>query len=470
MPSIFTPAPVFRDNVGQLLSHEDLDVLRDNAAYCDILASRPMPGFVSSGGPDSRTPGYYPTSGTFTLWFGNIRYRTGLTTLTIEGAAANWGSVTIRVYVNGTLRITITPSASFSGTWTIAGLADGEVADLRVDAFGSSPANAVYVILAIYATPLTYSVTWPGVPTFTTTWSAAKLTQLCDAMQWVYDRANVAPIRPDLSLLYQLAPFSGDNRPMYFGSVGRWFSNSQFRFGGSLMNATSPGLQIDVYFDGSLVYSSANIPVGTTVFSTALSLAGFSVGQQIQVAIYVNNTIAGPQPWSFSRLTLNAARSEVDTSAIYATMLATPPADIAYARTSLAAFLNGLSATVLGAHDRIVNTPAVFSRIWAQRRFFSKTNSMSELSQRRGRPRITRQGDRLTVRGKGVSIGWGPIVLPTNEAGFDFDNWSPIHTAALTDSDKIQTQTVYLDNFAGLTMGLPAYIIGDCTWVEQSIQ
>jgi hypothetical protein len=470
MPSVFLPAPVFRDNVGQLLSHEDLDILRDNAAYCDILSLRLMPGFVSSGGPDSRTPGFYPTSGTFPLWYGNIRFRTGLTTLTIEGNAANWGSVTIRLYVNNTLRITCTPAASFSGTWAITGLADGEVADIRVDAFGTSPSNAKYVITAIYATPLTYSVSWPGVPTFVSTWSAALLTQLCDAMQWVYDRANVAPIRPDLALLYQLAPFSGENRPMYYGSVGRWFSNSQFRFGGNFMNATNTATNFDVYFNGGLVYSSGNLPIGTTVFSTAISLASYSVGQQIEVAIFVNNTVAGPKPWAFSRLTLNAARSEVDTSAIYASMLATPPADVAVARTTLAAFLNNLSATVLAAHDRIVNTPAVFSRVWAQRRFFSKTNSMSELSQRRGRPRIIRQGDRLTVRGKGVSMGWGPIVLPTNEAGLDFDNWTNVHTAPLTDTDKVSTTTVYLDNFEGLSYGLPAYIVGDVTWVEGSIQ
>jgi hypothetical protein len=471
---IYTPAPIFVDNVGQLLSTEDLEIVRDNCAYAELLSFRTMPGFASSGGLDTRTPNYYPTSGTFAIWYGNIRFQTGLTTLTVVGGAANYGAATVRVYVNNTLRITITPGATFSGTWTIAGLADGEVADIRVDAnyaSGGAAANASFFISAIYASPITYSVSWPGVPTFTTAWTAAKLNQLCDAAAWIYNRAAATPVRPDLSLLYNLGTYFADTRPMYYGSIGKWYSNSQFRFGGNIVNLSSPGQVVDVYFNGVLVYTSPNFAIGTTAYSTALSLASYSVGDQIAVLVNLRCTTAGAQAdWKFSRFTMNAARSEVDTSNVYTSILATPASEVVVARATLAAYLNDLSATVLAAHDRIVNTPEVFGRVWAVRRFFSKTNSLSELCQKRARPRFIRSGHRLIVRGKGVTVGWGGVVVPTNDAGQDFDNYGFRSSQSVIDPDKLATQTVYLDTLPNLNYGDPYYIIGDATWVEESIQ
>jgi hypothetical protein len=471
---VFIPSPIFVDNVGQLLSYEDLEIVRSNCAYCELLSFRTMPGFASSGGLDSRTPNYYPSSGTFTLWYGNIRFQTGLTTLTLEGTAANVGTASIRLYVNGVLRITATPASSFSGTWTIAGLANGEVADIRVDAFfasGGAPANASYIITAIYASPITYTPTWPGVPAFTATWSAALLNQLCDAAAWVYNRANATPVRPDLSLLYNLGTYFADTRPMYYGSIGKWYSNSQFRFGGNIVNLSSPGQVIDVYLNGALVYTSGNFPIGTTAYSTALSLAAYSTGQQLSVQVNLRCTTAGAQvDWRFSRFTMNAARSEVDTTNVYTSILTTPPSEVIVARATVAAYLNNLAAVVLAAHDRIINTPAVFGRVWAERRFFSKTNSMSELAQKRTRPRFVRSGHRLIVRGKGVTVGWGGVMVPTNDAGLDFDNYGFRSSQSVIDPDKLATQTIYLDTLPNLNYGDPYYLAGDVTWAEESIQ
>jgi hypothetical protein len=470
---IYVSPPVFTDNTGQLVSHEDLQVLRQNVGYAELLSYRMMPGFPSSGGLETFTPGYYPANADITIWFGAVRFRSGMTTLAIQGTAANWGSMSFKVYVNGTLRITVSPASSWSGTWTMSGFTDGQVLDVQVVAdysSGGAGPTTKFVVTAVYATPIVPGTTWPGVPTFTTAWTAAKLNQLVAASEWVYNRATAAPIRPDLACLYNLSSFKGDNRPIYFGSVGRWFSNSEFAFSGQVFNGGSPGLYLEIRFNGTLVYTSANMAIGTTNVFFTLSLAGYAIGEQIEVGVWMNNTIAGAQAdWTFSRLTMNAVRSQVDTSATYSSITATPLEDITTSPATMAAYLNDLSAVVLAAYNRMVAAPEVFNRTWGLRRFFSKYNKFSDINQKRGRPRFIRTGHRLIVRGKGVSIGYGPISVPLDERGQGWEDYKFLHNQSVIDGDKEQTQVVYLDTLPGLTYGTPYYILGDVTWAEESI-
>lgn len=469
---IYTPQPTFSDNVGQLLSHEDLEVLRSNIGYAELLSYRMMPGFPSSGGNDTQTPGYYRGSGTFTIWYGNMRFRTGMTTLAVQGTSANTGTMTFKVYVNGVLRITVAPVASWQGTWTISGFADGEVFGVEVRAdftSGTAPSNAKYVVTAIYGTPITIGTAWPGTPTFTTAWTASQLNQLASAAEWVYTRASAVPIRPDLAIIFGNGPFSGLNAPMYYGSVGRWFSNSRFWFGGQIYNGSSPGLYLQVYFNGTLVYTSVNCPVGVTTLYFSVSLAGYAVGEQVEVSIFMNNTIpAASSDWSYSRIIFNAMRSEVDTSAAYTNMTATPTEDVAIAPATLAAYLNNLSATVLAAYNRINSTPAVFNRIWGVRRFFSRYDEFGDIAHFRALPRFIRTGHRLTVRGRNVSIGWGTISVPPSDKNI-FETYKFLHETTVIDNDHDETKVVYLDTLPGLEYGLPYYLIGNIRWCEENI-
>ena len=469
----FTVSPVFSDNIGQMLSSEDLSLLRGNALYAEMLSYRTMPGFASSGSVDTRTPNYYPNDGTYPLGFGNLQFRTGMTTLTVTGTSANPGSMTFQVLVDGNLRITISPVANWSGTWTFAGYADGQVMEIQIQAVysaGGAPANASFVITSVYGSPISFGLAWPGTPTFTTAWTAALLNQLCDAASWVYNRAAATPIRPDLSILYGLGPYSGNNQPLYYATVGRHFSNSQFAFSGQVANDSSPGLVLQIYFDGVLVYTGPNLAIGTTDIFFTLSLAAYSVGQLITVAVFLNNTTAAVRTsWSYCRYIIRACRSQVDTSAIYASIPATPADGIAVSVATVAAYLNSLSSTVLAAYNRIQATPAVFNRSWAVRRFFSKFNNFSDTGQVRGRPRFIRNGHRLTVRGKGLSIAWGPISVPTNVRGLEFDDYTMLNNQAITGGDTIQTQTIYLDTLPGLAYGIPYFVLGDASWVHESV-
>jgi hypothetical protein len=469
---IFTAAPIFNDNIGQLISHEDLEILRQNVGYAEMLSYRMMPGFPSSGGVDTGTPDYYRGSGTFTCWFGSVRFRTGMTTLAVQGTSANPGSMTFKVYVNNSLVASVAPGSTWQTTWAITGMTDGQVFEVQVRVVfsaGVAPANAKYVVTAVYCTPIDFPFTWGGVPSFPTAWTATKLNQLAAAAEWVYNRASAVPIRPDLAILYGLGPFQGLMLPMYFGSVGRWFSNSEFWFAGQILNDSSPGLYLKVFFDGVLVYTSGNCPVGVTNLGFSLSLAGYSVGQQIEVGIYLDNTIPAAQDsWSYCRNIFNAMRSQVDTSAVYSSITATPIEDVTTSTATLAAYLNDLSAVVLAAHDRIVNTPAVFNRVWGVRRFFSRYNEFSDIAQFRGRPRFIRTGHRLTVRGRNVSIGYGPISVPPSDRNI-FETYKFLNEVTVIDNDHDETKVVYLDSLPGLEYGTVYYLIGDVRWAEENI-
>lgn len=477
--TLYNTAITFTDNVGQLVSREDFTVVRDNVAYIEALSYRsPMPGFPSSGGVETGTPGSYNSNSSDPIWFGNLRFQSGLTTLTIEGTAVGYGSALIKVYVDNVLRMTITPGATWSGTWAMSGFIDGQVMDLEVrltTASGTVSTTAKVVVEAIYATPIVYSPTWPATPTFTTAWTAAQLNQLQNAIIWVLNRMNAVPIRPDLAVLFGLGPFFDSSqdpwsrRPVYYGAVGRWFSNSQFRLAGHVYNGSSPGLRMEIEFNGTIVYTSPNLAIGTTLLQVVLPLTSYTIGANIQVAVFGNCTSQGPGPYQFSRWTMNAVRSEVDGSAIYSTLTATPAADTSLAVATLAAYLNNLSTTVLAAYNRVIATTTVFNRVWAVRRWFSKSNEWKDSGRKRGRPRFVRTGDRLIVRGKGLSVNWGPMKVENTDRGLDFDGGTWAYSQNVIDTETIETKIVYLESMAGLDIGVPYFIMGDCSWAEERI-
>lgn len=481
--TLYSQPPVFTDNIGQLLSREDLQIIRDNVAYIEGLSYRsPMPGSPSSGGIETGTAGFYPSRNSVSIWFGNLRFQTGLTTLHIEGTATGFGSAQIKVYVNGVLRITITPSANWSGTWTMSGFADGEVMAIEVratTASGTVSTTAKFIVESIYATPIIYAPSWPGTPTFTTAWTASKLNQLDNAIIWLLNRMNAVPIRPDIAQLYALGPFrdatidpTTHRRPVYYGAVVRHFTNSQFRLAGNIWNGSSLGLDLEIELNGTLVYTSPDFAIGTTTLQIVLPLTGYTTGSVVQVGVFLNCTNEGPADgtnYYFPRITMNAVRAEVDGSAIYSTLTATPAADTPIAVATMAAFLNTLSTTVLAAYNRVIATTTVFDRVYAVRRWFSKTNDWSDTGRQRGRPRFVRTGDRLIVRGKGVSINWGPITLENTDRGLDFDGRKWLNSQNIIDSETVETKTIYLESLPGLDVGVIYFLEGDVSWCEERL-
>lgn len=478
--SAYVSPPSFTNNVGQLISSADLEIARNNVALAEALTYRPVNGLNSSGNVNAYTPHYYPIGlNSFLLWAGAVTYRSGMTSLVVTGTASGYGAgALLKVSFDGVFKFNISPAANFSASQALSGYTDGQVINVTINATwtsGLSIGSEKFVITDLYTTPITFASSWPGVPTFGSSFPAASLTQLFDAADWIFNRVNATPNPAALVSLYQLGPFKDPAveaahglYPLYYGGVLVANSNSILRVTVLVTNQSSPGLRMDTYINGVLADSSANIPIGTNYITRPIAFSGLSIGDVAEVSIFGVVTSAGPSAtWLQSRWSFYAVRSEPAATNVYTTP-ATPPApEVLTSATALAAYLNNLASILTACKARIDAAPNLWQRGRALRRFYSKDNAYNDLAPKRGRPKFDRYGDRLLVRGKGVSIAYGAITIPTNDRGLNFDEYSFGQTQQIIDGDKLQTKTVYLDSFAGLSVGMTYYLLGDVQHAEE---
>jgi len=472
------PVPTFYDSVGMILSAADLRAIRRNAAIVDGLSYRQMPCFDSSAGLDTYTVGYYPSSPPFRIWNGYFRFRSGMTTLTIEGSATPAGSETIKVFLNGsgTAAATITPTSSFTQNITISGLGytDGQIVQVELQVQGSaSTATARYVIYDIYASPISFATAWPGVPTFSGTYSALKLNQLSNAAQWLFDRMAATPIVPNLMMRYALGSFGTlpNLRPLWYGSVGRYFSNDIFRLFGVYTNVTDVAQKLYVYINGSLASTLGPFGPGTATISIPVALT-HTLGTRVEASVWEETITPGAvqAAWKQSRFSLTYRYSQADGSGYpYATMPADFSPAVNISAATLDSRLNALATVLNNTKTRIDNTPNIWNRARAVRRWFGKNGEDTQGDfDARARPFFARQGYRLVVKGKGVSIGFGPITVPSDpQKGPQYDAHTYGKTESVIDGDKVDTKTVYLDSIDGLVPGTTYQLVGDVQYAEE---
>lgn len=463
------------DNVGMVLSATDLNAMRDNVALVDALTYRTLPCFDSSAGPDTTTPGFGGGTGdpyqSLRRWRGAFRFRTGMTTLTLTGRAIQTQSEVYRVYLNnatgGSPDATITPPVNpFSVTITISGrgYTDGQIIPIEIDIYGNRGTTQAIVVFDIYATPVVYAPSWPGTPTFSTAFDAAKINQLVDAYTWCYGRIAQTPRVPGLVQMYALGPFAtADVRPMYYGSVQRSYTADQLLLSVQVVNPATTALQMLVYLGGSLAYTSPSWAPGTYNVDVTLSLSGVSVGNRAEVSVFLKITTAGPvASWKGTRLYCKYFGTSPSTNYPYASM---PSAAVGYVDQSVAttaAFLNALSTAVANAKSRIDSNTAVWGRARAMRQYYTAREDHIDVEslQKRAPARFARLGDRLLVRGKKVSIGYGPLSTPSASTKAYYEDYSFQNTGSIIDSETSATQIAYLDSFKGLIPGTAYTIMG----------
>jgi hypothetical protein len=163
-----------------------------------------------------------------------------------------------------------------------------------------------------------------------------------------------------------------------------------------------------------------------------------------------------------SRYMFNALRVECDVIDGYP--VATPPTafvtNASIASTTLDTQLNAI-ITMLNAIDtRLDGVPQLWNRARAVRRSFAQDDRQLAKLKMRFPHRIVRRGDKLIVRGKGVSLGWGGIVLESGEAGLDYDKYKFAREETVIDGEHYDTAIVYYDALEALYPGQPLYIYG----------
>ena len=103
---------------------------------------------------------------------------------------------------------------------------------------------------------------------------------------------RLVPVIPRLALYYNLGPFKdpsyGDaqhtNRPLYYGSVGRYYANSDLHIYGAVNSPTAAGWNYLVYLNSVLAYTSPTYGTGATLIDQRFSLNSYTLGSRVRVA------------------------------------------------------------------------------------------------------------------------------------------------------------------------------------------
>jgi hypothetical protein len=484
MPAL-NALPRFTDDVGQVISATDLALIRDNIALIDALSFRQMPAFDSSGDVTGLNgPGHYHATDWFwgtteTIWWGAFRFRTGYTTLTLTGATTGSPLGTVTVYLNGISRLAWAPTAgAISQTITISslGFADGDVVTIEIILSGTHTTTGAYVFYDIYAGPVTYGTSYPGVPSFSGQYTATKLNQLVDAAAWCYNRMALTPIVPGLAHVGAQGPYAPAGlTELYRGAVLRSYSQDSLRILGDVISVSTVSYKLHVYIGGSLIYSSATQGIGYYLADLDISLSTVTVGTRADLSIWIEIIDPGPNttiPWRKLRYSLYSMRSAG--AYPYASTLTALAGYTDITATTLNTALNAYASAVTAVKARIDTDTHIWARARAMRKWYEPVVSSRRTEAglaHRYVPRFhQRLGDIVIVRGKALKIGWGPVTAPIETEGdLGFDKWVMTHEATATEADTTATQTVYLDGMKGLYPGAAYFVIGGADYAEENL-
>lgn len=457
---------LFVDDVDVPLSAADLNQVRDACVLLDGLTFRRLTATCSSGAQTRGDAADWHSRGDYRQsWWGGF-FRSGVTTLTIEGVS----DVQLDLYLNGVFNSSQAAApAGFTKNITLTGLSDGDAVLLEVRTNGNSSTTAGYSTLQriddVYMSPVVVASAWGGVPTFAGTYNAARLNQLLDAAQYIWERVIAVPIIPVVGGQLVQASHRQETIRLFDGSIGRYASNEVLRVYGTL-NCRTNAEHYEIDY-GATTYTSATYTAGQDIAIAHAFTLTHTLGTRTPVRIraVVEDNTYRDYPSVFSSYTLLAVRSEAD-SAGYATQ--TPPvafvADTSLSDTTLNSRLNALATMLSTAKARLDARPELWNRLRLMRRVYAKDDAQVERNARVYAGSFVRQGDRLVVRGKGVKVAYGARSLKPPEKENEPINYSDF-TWAVEQSigqqeDTVQTSIVYLDSLDGLELGMRYFLFG----------
>jgi len=442
-----------------------VELLRQNAIALDGLAYRDMPLFDSM----ASNPSYdaHP-SGDFLLGRWSLKYISGLTSLIVTGTASG-STGGLSISINSVLVASVTLAGIWTETISIAsGYGAGDLLLIDVYTSGNTNKTSKIVVHDIYATPLSLSG-WTAPPTFTGGYAPDKLQILADDCDWLHRRMNMVPMLPTLAHYFRNGRNDLGNSgsgagiiTQYTGSVLRPAANSILRIAGWANILTNLTERIKVYLGGSLAYTGTTWTPGGYEINVPIDISSIAVGTRAELRIQsevlsVANNLGEDSRYSFITLQTEAGGAGYPAQTPPAPILPRPANTSA---TTLNAALNAIGA-MLTATKTTIEASTAFTRIRACRRVYGYDQHDWSKFTRAHPHRFKRRGDVLDVTGKGpLILGYGNQIMETDDDGHRTYAYTFEHEESLTDSNLVETKTIYLDNFAGLEVGMPYHIFG----------
>lgn len=468
-----TPPGPFVDDVGQQPGEAVIDTWVNNAVVLDAASFRSAYTLASSGGKDTSTPRYYVGVNGERVWWGAFQYFTGMTTLIIAGWAQEGNGESFQLRINGAVKVTqaVPNGTTFTLSWTIAGLANGDIVEVEVtisgSGFGGSNVDTAYLFWEAYVTPLPLAVVWPGLPTFSGTYNAARCAQVSNAQNYLYTRLNALPMLPQLASIYvHASSVTGDVYPLWYGSVERSNGNDTMALPIIAWVLANVSETWRVKVDNTIVHTSAPLTAGDydDHRDLEIDLSSFPANQRLDVrieAVVTTGPALGPSGDRNSRYHIVAPQM------IQTPATATPPADSTAGEllhsTTLDGRLNTIVSILNGVKTRLDNNPRIFDRVPLMRRMFGRNDNQYAVFAPNNTYalRFKRQGARLVVRGKGVKICWGAASTKAEKTTTTAYKVEFANNVNVTEGDAVETKTVYLDNLEGLKRGMQYFVVSE---------
>lgn len=469
---------------GGELSATLLNVIRDNALILDEASRLGRAAFGAQFGESPENNSTNPVR----IHRGGFRFVTGATTLTIITESS--GIVTgdqLRVIRDGT------PTSGYSDglisdftlangtqTHTItisgAGYADGRVVLTQCflrNAGGPAEENdwGNVTIRDAYIGPIGLADAYPGVPTWGAI-SAANLNQLSNACDWLVRRVGqrVEPLWQ--GIVRRQGPFNDvdigtQTTVRWRGGIPRSALHTALLANVAVQQKmTGTTEQVRLKINGSTVdtWTVPAVP-GDYAHTLDADLSGYSAGASLFLEIDHIKTAPLGSPGDGSRFSLfrvwdeppggsPASIDELGMRSSYAFGPAGTPGTLQHWLASLGTILTAIKARI-DANPEIWDRQPLFSaRFSIEDDQFALFEAFGVAMNQR------RTGEALVVRGKGITIGYGPGTFKeefNDVAAQVFENFRT-HTAI--DADAVETQVVYFATIAGLEPGSPYNLRG----------
>lgn len=469
--NLIEDSPSFRTD--DRLSATLLNIIRQNILVLDEVSRLGRHAHCANFGEPPENNSANPV----TIWRGAWQHLAGMTTLTIVTFTVGQQSGdTLRVYrTNGTSEVSTDHTlANGLQTHTItisgAGYVEGDVIEVRADLRHATPGDRDWGNVDIrdaYVSPVDLPDAYVA-PTVFGALSAANLNALSNATDWLVRRIGQRREPLFQASIRRPGPFNDDGSSQL---TVRWTGSLRKTAGHGTVTALiavqqkASGRTETIRFrvNGSQV-ASYSVPGTPGDYTTTLTydMSAQANGTLLWLEIDHVKTAPAPDSGDTSRLSILRVRSEPVAGAPITNI---PELSM---RTPITYGPSGTEGTLLTFLNRCVNScTAIKARIdanpeiWSRQPLYRRRYGIDDYQMRVYEPwsiasQLSRLGEALVLRGKGLTIGYGPGSFKEgkeayNEVGAQLvENY---RTFSAIDGDAVENLQLYLDTVEGLYAG-----------------
>lgn len=460
MYQAFTTPPYFYDD--QPLSSTALKILRDNMLVLDAMAQR---GFqaqrvrnIATGVGDDPHP----------IWRGSFQFRDGMQTAVIKLFVQAHVGETFVVKFNG---VTVHSAAMANGVNTAtegifaSGYTDGEIilVDVLADYSGvDNPTQNTYIMQEAYILEAVTDVVtraWAAPSSFGAI-SATNLNKLVDAQLYLYDVLSSPQMPLQISNRWTGGWWLPSETPAVLATYrfARHGNNDRLRVIVDYRSRSNISTTLHHYINGSSVDSfSFGANTGDAV-TADLDISGLTIDTpaRYELVEVINTPATSWRGAINTKYNIRLVETLRNAGYIAPTLPTETQMLESMTFSTLQSRLNTLGTAMTTLKSDFDSREYLLNRVYMFSRRPVTNDEQEEYLEWQYVARKKRQGNVLVVRGKDIRLGWGF----EQKVDYDKPEYEFSKEETLVSGDATETKMYYLDNFDGLEIGFPYFVLG----------